>query len=247
MKYGYYADDEIPKSVTKEEVWTKNLSHYKTNSFGYRCPEFYPLPEGRKNVVILGCSHTFGEGLEIDEIWTSRLEQLLDKHHNLRFWNLAQPGASPDKCVRILYGSEKVLFPKIIIVCWPMWSRRERLDNETRNLMGYDILLKTENDYTDRNNFLKCVFQVEKFSQYNRAKTFHCFAQDVYDIPNNNNVFADTSIKSCWPVWDKHHLKDAKREHIDKPNLARDGVHYGVEHHRVFAEKFYAKFGPKLK
>ena len=105
MKYGYYADDDLAKFNAAKG--------YKTNSLGYRCPEFRPLPDGGKNVVVLGCSHTFGEGLEENEIWVSLVAKQSSKI--FRWWNLSQPGASADLMIRILYGAEKVLFPKIII------------------------------------------------------------------------------------------------------------------------------------
>ena len=148
MKFGYYSDKELPKSVALDR---KPISDYKTNSHGYRCREFSPLPDGKKNVVVLGCSHTFGEGLEDNEHWVHFLSQ-----HNtkmLRYWNLGQPGASADKVVRILYGCEKILFPNIIIVCWPFWSRRERLHEYAQSLMSYDEILKEENEKTDKQNF----------------------------------------------------------------------------------------------
>jgi hypothetical protein len=236
MKHGYYADNELPQADNPD---------YKTNSQGYRCPEFRPLPDGGKNVVVLGCSHTFGEGLEQSEIWISQVEKLLN-NKQLRFWNLAQPGASADKCVRILYGCEKVLFPKIVIVCWPAISRRERLDHYPLSLTGDNPLLKTENDYTDRHNLFKCVFQMEKFAEYNRATVFHCFADEVYPLAKVN-VLNETSLKTCWPEWDRHHLPDAKRKLTKEPNLAKDGIHYGIEHHRTFAQKFYNKFKSKVK
>lgn len=232
MKFGHYADNELPKASNPD---------YETNSQGYRCPEFSPLPDGGKNVVIMGCSHTFGIGLEQKEIWHSKLLELLG-NKNLRFWNLGQPGASPEKCVRMLYGCEKVLFPKIIIICWPLHTRRERLDNYPLDVIGDNPLLKTENKFTDQNNLLKCVFFVEKYAVNNHAKIFHCFAEEVSYVPGINSL-TEVSLKNCWPEWDKH----GKREHIKFPSLARDGLHYGVEHHETFAKKFYNKFGSKLK
>lgn len=236
MKYGYYSDSEIPKQDNPE---------YLVNSHGYRCPEWTPMPAGKKNVVVLGCSHTFGEGLDEGKVWTEQLAAKTDQTR-LRWWNLGQPGASADKIVRILYASEKVLFPKIIIVCWPIWSRRERLDVHAQSLVSCDPLLKTETNNTDQNNFLKNVFFAEKFAEKQDAKIFHCFAHDIYNI-DAINVYNDTSLKSCWPEWDRHHLPGAKREYITEPNLARDGIHYGIEHHRVFAIKLYNKFKSKLK
>lgn len=234
MKHGHYADNELPEAHNPK---------YDTNSLGYRCPEFTPLPDGGKNVVVLGCSHTFGEGLDDSEVWVSQLEKLTN-NEKLRFWNLAQPGASADKCVRILYGTERILFPKIIIVCWPQHSRRERLDDPPVDLVGGNELLKYENENIDKNNFLKCVFQVEKFAEYNRSLVFHCFSDIVYDIPNTKYlVLNECSIKTSWPTWDKHY----QRQIITQPDLARDGQHYGPKHHRAFAEKLHNKFAGKLR
>lgn len=237
MKYGYYADDELPKFDP--------MPGYKTNSYGYRCPEFHPLPDGGKNVVVLGCSHTFGEGLEEGETWASLVAKQSKKI--LRWWNLARPGASADLMIRILHGSEKVLFPKIIVACWPAQSRRERLDQIPQNLTSNDTLLKTENNNTDRNNFLKNLFLLEKFAGKNNAKTFHCFAEDVYELDNDLHFLKNYTIKNCWPEWDRHHLLGTKRDIITVPNLARDGVHYGEEHHKVFARLFLERFKSKLK
>ena len=223
MKFGYYADRELPKG-------------------NYRCPSWNPMPDGKKNVVVLGCSHTYGQGLEDNEHWVHFLSQ-----HNtqrLRYWNLGQPGASGDKVVRILYGCEKLIDPRIIIVCWPFWSRRERLGTYAETMMGSDQRLKSEDDDTDKNNFLKNVFLVEKYAEKNRCKTFHCFAQDSYqEHISELDVLKDYTLKNCWPYWDKF----TQRNLIREPSLAKDGKHFGVEHHKRFASLFLEKFGSKLK
>ena len=112
--------------------------------------------------------------------------------------------------------------------------------------MSYDEELKNENELTDKQNFLKNVFFVEKFAEHTNANVFHCFAQEVYDL-DAKNVFNDTSIKHCWPPYDNHNLPEAEKTIITKPSLAKDGVHYGMEHHERFAKLFLAKFGSKLK
>ena len=231
MKHGFYSDNDLPKFDM--------ISEYKTNSYGYRCPEFRPLPDGGKNVVVVGCSHTFGEGLEQEEIWISQVAKKSNKI--LRWWNLARPGASADQMIRILYGTEKVIFPKIIVACWPAWSRRERLDQFPQSLTSDNESLKTENNHTDQNNFLKNVFFLEKFAEKVGAKTFHCFADEYIPLEGDLNILKDKTIKNCWPEWNKQRIV------IKEPNLARDGVHYGIEHHRVFAKLFQEKFQTKLK
>ena len=225
MKFGYFSDESLPESA-----------------HGYRCPQWDPMPDGKKNVVVLGCSHTWGVGLSDDQHWVHFLSQ-----HNterLRYWNLGQPGASADKVLRILYGCQEIINPRIIIVCWPIWGRRERLGSYAQSLTSNEELLKTEDDDTDKNNFLKNVFFVEKYAEQHQCKTFHCFAQDNYaEHIKGVNVLEDYTIKNCWPYWDKFE----QREIHGKPSLASDGEHYGVEHHERFAKLFLEKFHRKLR
>jgi len=233
MKFGFYSDREIPNGT--------ELDGYRLNSRGYRCPEWTPMPDGKKNVAVLGCSHTFGQGNKDNEHWVHFLSQ-----HNtdrLRYWNLGQPGASADKVVRILYGCEKIIDPRIIIVCWPVWSRRERLGPYAQNLTGDNKILKVEDNDTDKNNFLKNVFFVEKYAEKNNCKVFHCFAQDSYhEHIKGLNVLENFTIKNCWPHWDKFE----QRIIFTKPSVAMDGEHYGIEHHERFAKLFLEKFKKKL-
>ena len=225
MKFGYYTDKGLPES-----------------EIGYRCPSWDPMPDGKKNVVVLGCSHTYGVGHSDTDHWVAHLS----KHNTdrLRYWNLGQPGASGDLIVRILFVSQKIIYPSIGIVCWPLWSRRERLESTPQNLTSDNDYLKTETAETDKNNFLKNVFLVEKFAETHACKTFHCFADETYqDYIKGLNVLEDYTIKNCWPYWDKFE----QRQQYKEPSLAADGEHYGVEHHQRFAKLFIDYFGKKLK
>lgn len=225
MKFGHYTDKGLPES-----------------NIGYRCPSWDPMPAGKKNVVILGCSHTYGVGHTNDTHWVAHLSKY--NTERLRYWNLGQPGASADLIVRILYGTEQTIYPSIVIICWPLWSRREKLSLRPKNLTGGDVLLKMENDDTDRNNFLMNVFHVEKFAEKNGCKTFHCFADESYqEHIKGLNVLEDYTIKNCWPHWDKFD----QRTRYTEPSLAADGEHYGEPHHKRFAELFVNYFRRKLK
>jgi len=244
MKYGHYSDSEMP-SFTHSEL---DRDFYGYNSQGYRCPEF-PTTSlvGKRNVVVLGCSHTFGVGSSEDELWVNMFQKRLADPKRYRFWNLGQPGASGDLIVRILYATEKILFPDIILVCWPQASRRERLEDPARNITGADPLLKTETDVTDHNNFLRNVFMVEKFAEHRRARVFHCFAEDTQPMPDMNSVYSTETLKNCWPAYDRPNAGDADRVMTTKHSLARDGVHYGREHHERFSRQLYKAFRVKFK
>ena len=227
MKYGYYSDNNL---VTFEQ-------------YPFRCPSWNPMPAGKKNVVILGCSHTWGVGLEANETWAHHVSQY--NTDRLRYWNLGQPGASPETVVRILYSCEKVLYPNIIIVMWPEASRRERLDTYPQNLHHTSEFLKFETENTDKNNFLKSVFFLEKFAEKNKCKTIHCFSDEYIDFRSKGNqplVLENHTLKNCWPFWDK--FQQRKRP---EPSRAKDGIHYGIENHKRFAQIFLDLLKNKLK
>ena len=112
---------------------------------------------------------------------------------------------------------------------------------EPENLTSDSEFLKIETANTDKNNFLRNVFFLEKFAQKNNAKTFHCFADEYIPLEGDLNILKDKTIKNCWPEWNKDRII------IKEPNLAKDGVHYGAEHHKVFARLFQSKFQTKLK
>ena len=232
MKYGYYAD--------RDPIAFPN--------YPFRCPSWNPMPDGKKNVVILGCSHTWGVGLEPHETWAHHVSQ--HKTKLLRYWNLGQPGYSPEAVVRMLYRTEKTLCPNIIIICWPESSRREWFENGQMpvplNIHGTDPKLKHHTNETDLQTLYRSVFFVEKYAEQNRAKIFHCFADTFVDLKKFNptlNVLPDHTLRNCWPHWDKFTARDLH----SKPSKARDGLHYGVEHHKRFAQLFLDRFATKLK
>jgi len=239
MKFGFFTDKGLDKQDLTKSPWDEVV----TNSYGYRCPEWSPMPDGKKNVVVLGCSHTFGQGLEDDQHWVHFLSQ-----HNtdrLRYWNLGIPGASGDALVRRLWGTQKLIDPKIIILCWPPITRREWYDKQILSLHGANSKLATQNQHTDVANFLKNVFWIEKYAEINQAITFHCYSMEEVKHPDlvGLNILDTYTLSNCWPYWNKF----KQREHFNKPSLASDGKHYGVEHHERFAQLFLERFRNKLK
>ena len=231
MRYGFFSDRE-PKAF---DEWP------------FRCPSWNPMPDGKKNVVILGCSHTWGVGLEPEETWAHHVSQW--NTQRLRYWNLGQPGYSPEGVVRMLYSTEKTLDPSIIIICWPETSRREWYGGSKSsplNLLGTDEKLRYQTSDDDLQVFYRSLFFVQKFAEHKRAKVFHCFAQTYVDIKQVDpqlNVLEDYTLRNCWPHWDKFTARDLHAS----PSYARDGAHYGIEHHERFAKLFLDRFGPKLK
>lgn len=244
MKFGFYTDRGLDKQNLMGDPWNKTMWHPDINSYGYRCREFDNIGDGKKNVVILGCSHTFGQGLRPGDHWVSMLSN--HNEYRLRYWNLGVPGASGECCVRRLWGSQKLIDPKIVIVCWPDISRRSwHGEDKPWSILGSDEKNRYQTDRTDIKTFLHNVFWVEKYGEVNDAKVFHCFATEYVEHKDMDglNVLREQTIKNCWPHWDKF----TQRQLYVDPSLALDEKHFGKEHHERFASLFIEKFGPKLK
>lgn len=73
------------------------------------------------NAVALGCSHTWGVGVEANETWSYLL--------NAR--NFGEPGCSTDFLVRHTPDIIKNYQPKVIYILYPDWTRFEIVENNT--------------------------------------------------------------------------------------------------------------------
>lgn len=89
------------------------------------------------NKLALGCSHTYGVGVEHNEAWP----------YLLGASNFGVPGHSADYLVRHAPDIINVYKPAVIYVLWPGWSRFEYKQNEI-----YYQSLPTD---SDRINFME--------------------------------------------------------------------------------------------
>jgi len=87
-------DPKIVQFLNSRGWDSETAISYKYNSLGFRCPEFTDEPV----YIALGCSHTEGVGLPINQTWPYFLEQLL-QHTVL---NLGVGASSLDTCFRLL-------------------------------------------------------------------------------------------------------------------------------------------------
>ena len=90
---------------------------YKFNSHGFRCEEFDDRPSG----IAIGCSHSMGLGVNVENTWVHELSSMLGIH----LWNLSVGGAGLDCNFRILDYYLDVLNPKFVVHLQPVPYRIE--------------------------------------------------------------------------------------------------------------------------
>ena len=98
-------DKELFVKNCKEYPNSKSLKYYKENpieysfnNYGFRTPdEFNSIDEGN---VFIGDSHTMGNALHLENIWSYKLNKDLGG----KFWNLSQGGSGIQSSYRLLGG-----------------------------------------------------------------------------------------------------------------------------------------------
>jgi len=105
------------------QYYRNNPIEYKLNNMGFRTPDnFNSEDEGN---VYLGCSHTFGIGHHLENIWSYKLNNVIGG----KFWNLGIGGTGVGTHFRLLFGFFKELKIKNIFHYAPMYPRYEFIEN----------------------------------------------------------------------------------------------------------------------
>lgn len=125
----YEYNDETIKYIYTNifENQNKNTaSHYGFlnffNEHGYRSNSF----DSKTEMLVTGCSHTFGSGIKTEHRWGD----ILSKKLNLSYSNLGVPGASVERIVRDLFCYFKTYgHPKYIFALFPNFHRMEIINN----------------------------------------------------------------------------------------------------------------------
>lgn len=119
----YLSNLKSNRELLEKYNWVGTTIDYKFNSNGFRCSEFTDIP----SIVFLGCSHTLGIGIPVENTWPYQVSQSL----SLKCYNLAIGGSANDTSFRIAYNWVERIKPKLVVLCESHTDRVEILtDNE---------------------------------------------------------------------------------------------------------------------
>jgi hypothetical protein len=176
--------------------YTETSITYVYNSHGYR-EEEYDLTS-KSNILCLGCSHTEGVGLRLEDCWTSLLKK---QFSNSKVYNFGVGGCSSDSVVRLLTNIVGIFNPQVVFILWPSVARYE-LYKDTKPVFygpwsdsAHYGLMDDEHAY---NNFCKNKLIVELL-QYKH--NFKLVSINVDDLMLNGN-FSRLVTES--PARDRH-------------------------------------------
>jgi hypothetical protein len=242
---------------------------YKYNNHGFRCDEFTTKSE--LPIVFLGCSHTSGVGLEIQDVWSSVLLEKIKNYtgKTIPFWNLAIPGSSIDRQATVLEKYIHKLNPKLIFFSIPsMFRRHIVLEDHVIDYRPTRMDLHTD-EYGDRiiRNLSKAEYVLldEKYAAFESYKNLRLI--NTLAILKNSKIYYHTGVENQTDNWYERPQNDNSQtpnwniiqtmcdklsnfNNLDLPfvlsDLARDGSHLGKISHRKFAESVFEKIKDRL-
>lgn len=197
---------------------------YNLNSYGFRSDEF-PLEECQESITFLGCSQTFGTGLQKERTWAS----LVAKHYDLLEINLSIVSGSLDSAFRVYNEWQPFHRSKITCLLLPPSNRME--------VARENSLLPWQNNTW--NSIGRWVLEDSKYGVELKS-----FMMDlISDI--NQEVRTDRNLAAI-----KHIAHETGSKFIAFPffedagnTKARDNMHGGAEWNMIAANKFIKAIG----
>ena len=194
--------------------YTATSITYVYNSYGYR-EEEYNLTS-KSNILCLGCSHTEGVGLKLEDCWPSILKK---QFSDSKVYNFGVSSGGCDTVARILANTSGVFKPQAVFVLWPSIARYELYEDTTPVFYGpwstevglYDLIT----DAQTYNNFCKNKLIVELLQYKYNFKLFELWSDDL--------------------------MEDASFSRLVIESPARDG-HFGPRQHQEIIRRFMEQY-----
>lgn len=244
--------DWLPSDT--KELYKKNIKNpkykdlipteyfnYQFNNYGFRCDNFVDYSKFKYRILFLGCSHTEGVGIPVEETWAYKLLQRINEElgENIPYWTIAMSGTGLDTQTRALYQLNDMLRPNIIIALFPEASRRE-----VYNGFHYLKQMNKEEYY-----YYHKAFSDDKVIMYQLGKNL-CFLKLLADKYNtkiiaNSEGSDEIYYQEYFDCFDFYRYKT--NFHSNKIDWARDMGHIGKKSNTKFALKVYNEIFPIVK
>ena len=192
---------------------------YERNSYGYRGNDF----GNNEEIMVLGCSQTFGRGLPEEFTWANVFSNKLNKN----YVNLAQEGDSAQAQIyKAFKYFEEFGNPKIIVACLP--STRIEMPYISKKF-GKDVN-KFENDWTDLDK-IQQIFLYNELDKYSKMPhdpekilpmEFAIFYSFMF-IQMLEQYCKTNNIVLIWSMWDDYLFYDYLKTNM--PNILNNYLH----------------------
>jgi hypothetical protein len=205
--------------------WRNQQITYKLNSQNYRAPEWDSIDWGN-SVIMFGCSHVFGVGVDEDQTLGYYLSELLNKP----VINLGIPGGSS---MALWINTEKLLNyrinPLAVIYNWPSANRTVELIDNKKNLASGPWIID---------------WPQPRFGKEWTLHPTHGFEYAKYALMSTKRSWSCTQLHYCWDLDTAKFLGLPRM--ANKLDQARDCLHDGPNTLKSYATQWFYELLPTL-
>jgi hypothetical protein len=245
--FPWFGTDQ-PERFNPESGYNKEDISYTFNTHGYRCKELQPA-----KILFLGCSYTFGTGLQEDETWAAQVAN----HFLSPCMNIGYQGAGIHYMQRTLMKVFDVVKPELVIALVPYSYRFELVSSDLGHPLkvwsksGINSKTFTGKDqdrtfsyelFTTREQedfqMVQGLFTIQQFLTAKACK----FAWNVWEYEEKKSAFFRSLLTS--DLQSSHWESDVFNNHIRWKDLklkARDSSHPGKAFHETYAKEVIGK------
>ena len=230
---GFDSEDEFNKNLLNEpslEYYKKNPIEYSFNNYGFRTPDdFNGVDEGN---VFLGCSHTMGVGLHLENSWAYKV----NKKVGGKFWNLSQGGRGIQTDYRLILSWKDTLKIKNIFHYTIPHPRFEFFNEDgvvdlSPEYVGVTPFFNKNRRWNHKSyiwDFYVDVLSGEEYCNYNQKVYINAIKGLSQDIGCNYYYLTEKILDR----FDEH----------GNSIVARDLAHYSTGKHNFIYEEFVRKY-----
>lgn len=161
-----------------ELKWTEDSIKYRGNDFGFRMNEDFTNIIDDECVVYLGCSITFGIGLNLEDTWGWKHWRKHYQDKNIRYVNLSWPGGGADTFYRMLKSWTDILKIKKVYTLGSYFGRREIISSTSKSTFWRGPDNNDRTHKTDRTDYLILISSMIDYYDHEIKLLYHQLSDD---------------------------------------------------------------------
>ena len=205
--------------------WTEDSIKYRGNDFGFRMNEDFTNIIDDECIVYLGCSITFGIGLNLEDTWGWKHWRKHYQDKNFRYVNLSWPGSGADTFYRMLKSWSDILKIKKVYTLGSYFGRREIISSTSKStqwrgepndrtnylILGNWVITRHGNHYDDKSKMLYYQLSDDEELKISYARSWDairgiCMRKDIsLFILDDRKPESKNILSSDWAARDLRH------------------------------------------
>ncbi len=234
---------------------------YKFNSQGFRTDKFDALNHSNINILVAGCSNTFGQEMPNELIWPSILKSNIENDYSsVQLYNLGVSGLDTQRIIRNCYKFiENYGKPEYIFLLLPPIQRVIYLNKKSKhfNTMQDPVYSRQITDMTKvffknksslPGNMASNILTIKNFESFcstnNIMLSWFCWervSQSIYEELNFKGLISESNFADktqlLMSTIDKDEQESNKYWHF-----TADNDHPGSKFHLTWSSLFFDKF-----